>query len=254
MAGKSPLSHNAAGNGVLEMLLCAPLALFFIFVAVDGGMSHLEREALLDALHTGVISGARQIQKESLYDTNADNTLTVNNTTVRNLTDGVANAINERVRSAKGRFLNSNDTATSHYKVVVSALLLPVNKESGEIQSTFAGAEVLAMAVKPEATPAFDLRNAIPNFPVVSQADFVDAELGGEPEATPSRFALPLGVSYRADNPNSIQKSFLDQTVIIYAEITAIPNGINLGYAQRALGSFYGLQLQELLSVRTILK
>lgn len=241
------------GNGVLEMLLCTPLALLFLFVAVDGGISQLEKEALVDSLHTGVIDGSRFLQNQSLFSIDDSNGLALNREAVQTMVSGIARALDNKVVAAKRGYI-SNGVTVSKYKIVVSAILMPVNPESGEISGNFLNGEVITTAVEPSRGANFNLPEEVPTFPYVTEADFVNHELSANSNSLPSPFAIPLGVSYRADNPEAIKLTYSDQTIIIYAEITSLPTGLNPAFAKSVLGRFYGLQLQELLSVRTLTK
>ena len=44
------------GNAILEMVLFVPLALFFLFIAIDAGLSLTQRAGVQDAFRSGVNS------------------------------------------------------------------------------------------------------------------------------------------------------------------------------------------------------
>lgn len=245
--------RSSIGNAIVEMLLFTPIALFFLFVVIDAGMLALEKAAISDALRSGMNSELLFGQQGSVIQMGDDFSLQLASgfsleqatTEVPQLLAEVSSQIVSEVARTQGY---EETEVPSSFQVTLAALLLSIDPVSGQVLNS----RVLYPIVKvPDGPSSFNLTQYNSDYPHRSMDEFIVEQLHLTADNQPSPYALPAGLAY---NPSSLlpgEARYLENAVMLYGEVTAIPRGINNSYVKSALGSFYVLQDQYLIPLRS---
>lgn len=215
------------GNGLLDMVIFTPLALFFLFVATDAGFYLFERSALLNAFGEALVSDA---QFGTPLEVNDSFELVINSQRVGDLIRGVADELELAMSHIK--------TADNTYRVEVSAIIFSVDPDSGELTD-------YQEAGAPEVRGSFNLSGVAPGYPRKSRSDFLAEQFERTRE---SRIhAIPIGPVMRR---GQVSTRYFDKSLAIYAELTALPDGIAASAVKSSLGEYFALQEQSLVVTR----
>ncbi len=133
------------GEGMLEMILCVPLALLILFVGIDVGLSRLDAALVTDAVREGVhnqaFNNADKIYKLSKGNVQIDQAVVEAN--AKNIADRISNEV-----SAKRLSLASSD-GNNQIKVAVTPVTFDIDVRTGVVKSYQKGSEVLAQYGSP---------------------------------------------------------------------------------------------------------
>lgn len=234
------LFRSQLGSPSMEMVLCTPLALLFLFVAIDGGLAFIEKAALSDALRSG-------LNTEGICDSYKGQ-LTPDGTgqfvVGADLTQFVQCVSGEIRKNIIQTRPSGSGAAMSDFKVTLQPVILDMDPQNGHfLRYRFIAPEVQV--------GSFDIHTASPSYPLKSKDTFVGELLSEEADAPVSRYASPVGVSYSATDPGSSALRFMPQSLLLYGEITALTRGINHSYVSRILGRLYALQKQDFRLLRS---
>lgn len=229
------------GNGALEMILFLPLALFFLFVVTDAGLTYIEQGAVRDAVRSGLHHENRI--NAAIYRPYASGAETINHAELRRLCEELAEEVFNSLGRAKAPLGNS---AEADYAVEVSAISLAVDGDRGVLEDT--NYKILHTALLPES--GFSSAGTADGYPYISREDFLVENLTEDQGQALSRFALPLGPRYAVHEPASAR--FLPEAIALYIEVRTLPSGINRPYIKSLLGRNYALQHQQLISPRSL--
>ncbi len=229
------------GNGALDMVLCLPFALFFLFIVTDAGMTFVERGAVVDAVRTGLNAEELLTRGKTLLQMTDSYELVPDQEVIRVLTKQIADEIFLRVDN--GRWQMRQEGA-ANFAVEVSALALCVDALTGELCAS-QSYEILFTAVKPES-----LSLPLDQTQFLSREEFLKHRFAEEKNMVPSRFALPLGIVYGADDAQGVGMRYQAQVIALYVDVRSNPSGINQAYGRSVLGRAYQVQEQQLHLVR----
>ncbi len=233
-------SDNERGTSMMEMLLFTPVALVFLFVAIDGGLALTERAAIKDALRAGLNTESRLADAPLTIDSMGE--LTPESELIGRLAEEIGTAISANILEIKG----GGAAATRTYRVIVQPYLLNIEESSGALlEVTPIGAE----SVQPLGPSSFSIQAEVPDFNYVSQGEYIASLKELSQSAAPSQFAIPTSPSRSAS-----VKRFLPSAIAIYTEVTGLTRGINPLFVRSVLGNFYALEEQEFLSLRNQLR
>lgn len=211
------------GTSPLEMLLCVPIALLFLFVVIDGGLALIERSSLRDGLRAGLNFEAAVVAGQDAAGTIAEEIL--------------SNALRAAGVSDEDR----------RVAVEVRVLELAFDPLTGRLLSTGAVRET-AREVRPAGGDALERASAA-GYDYVTAEAFIEATLRHDADG-PHPFAVPLGLRYRADRSESAAVHYQTPLTVLYAELRALPAGTNQRYTRSVLGRFYALQEQTVRIMR----
>lgn len=235
---------NANGNGVLEALLCTPLALMLLFVVTDGGLALVERAAITDALRAGAKSEAQLLSSADAMSFDGSLLLSEHTSEINALSQRVADDVSAKLSAIKDAALADS---SAPYRVAVTPVVASIDSDSGALTT------YRSMDTRYGGDTSFELSHAVPEYPVVAIDQFLAQRLGGA-GGSPSQYAFALGVAYNAEDPHAASLRYLEQSLLLHIEVTTLTNGLNRQYVNSTLGRFYALQDQELFVVRTQLQ
>lgn len=231
------LGKSQRGTSMMEMLLFTPVALVFLFVAVDGGLALTERAAIKDALRAGLNAEGRLADAPLTIDFAGE--LNPESPHIEKLAEEIGTAISTNILEIKG----GRAAATETYRVIVQPYLLNIDESSGELLDvTPIGSET----VQPRGPSSFSIQAEVPDFNYISQGEYISLLKESGQGSAPSQFAIPTSLSSSAS-----AKRFLPSAIALYTEVTGLTQGINPLFVRSVLGNFYALEEQEFLSLRT---
>lgn len=237
------ISWGESGNASLEMLLFLPLALLFIFISTDTGLSFLERATIEDLVRS-TINEERVIQsEEAVIVLNRDNELEPRGDALRDLLSALADELSARLTEAKGGL---RDEFADDFGLEVGAVAVNIDPETGAL-----GQSPSYQLVDRVLLPELGVENPEANSPegnYVSRDQFIQAQLGKQ---TPNRFAIPQNLVYSTTTSETPVLRYFEQTYALYAEVRTRANGINRDYVKSVLGNFSSVQVQLLSPLRT---
>ena len=239
------MNKGAKGNVLLDLVLVAPIALLLLFVGIDSGLTYIERSAVYDSLRAGLNAEALISKKVQLYSYGAGKRFEIDSEELEFAANEVAKEIASNISHAVRPITNDG---IAQVGIEVSALLLNVDPESGKINLNDEF-EVLTTARIPD-NGVDDPHLNIAGYSYRSAKEFISAQIEADSANSASRFAVPLGISYDAENPDSPSQRYLEKALVLYAEVRTITAGVNQNYVKRVLGRFYALQEQQIRSLR----
>ena len=211
------ISFKERGNAILELVLFVPLALFFLFVAIDAGLSLIQRAGVQDAFRSGINSlpvYARQ----------------------HGLTAAMVDSVAEEISSNLANQFSLYPDSSNNFYVNVSMYEVEIDTNTGALNSfsIVANKEIGGLSQS----------NTIKSF--ADKNDFISQRL--VTTSTLSKYAEPAAF-VNFSNSNSRQV-YQENSHVLYAEVRAIPVGVNSSYLTSALGGLYSIQVQELELIR----
>lgn len=241
MIAELRLKNNIAGNSALEMLLFTPLALLFLFVAVDGGLAYTERAAVHDALRAGIAGHTREAQGTTyINDPTSDSGASLNNDNVQNIANDV---LNETFLQLQRTQAVADDIADSRFRVDVLAAELDFNSTDGTLQSD------TPRVIYQNSRGSFDIQQLSSEANLAAPLEQLSANLHPQLTMTPSPYALPLTPTYDAQGTLNTD-SFFPHSVVIFVQISAVPRGLHPEVTNSMIGKFFALQDSEVFIVR----
>lgn len=233
---ESRCKPRTAGDAILDLVVFMPLFLFFLFVVVDGGLAWRSQAATRDAIRAGLNASGLRTKKLGPLNFTLDNGLQYDHEKAEELSEDVA----AQLAGWIAPLVQQNTKYGTPFKVSVAPLVLSIDQQSGRIDSSYWGSE------KHSGNILFDITQEIPDFKLRSKEDFVQAKLVSD--QPPSQYALPtsqgLGVA-------GVGMGYMEKTVLLYVEVTALPWGTNSEFVKKVLGGYFGLQDQELIILRS---
>jgi hypothetical protein len=242
---RSSVKNKESGNALLEMALFVPLALLFLFVAIDAGATLLEQAAVRDALRTTLNSEIQNIKaNDRLLRQDIQNS--GSNISIAEpdyYSEELAARLHSRVAASQARF-SSSDLGRAGVRIAL--IRIYINPQSGDLDST-RPYQIITNSVLPEDGLE---KSSISSdqFPYISMEDFIEEELQSDGV---NRFVQLSGLSYRSDRPEEPTRRFASSTLVLYTEVRSIANGINQGLTSSLLGRLYALQEQQLRPLRS---
>lgn len=232
------------GSAIMEMVLFTPLALFFLFAVIDGGLALLQRAAVTDALRAGLNTELLYNQDGSVlrFDEQSLSPVVNENQALRLLT-ALASEIAESVKTVQN--YGEGETPTT-FKVTVAGVVVDIDPRTGALGST--NRVVIGPVYAGDAN--FDLRTEIPQYDSVSSEDYIENELITERGKLPSSLAIPIGVDYGAAE-ESVTVRYLDKAVLLYAGVEGTSKTPFNAPTKSLLGTLYGIHEQHLMLLRT---
>ncbi len=213
---KKQVAKLEKGNAILEMLLFVPLALFFLFIAIDAGLSLTQRAGIQDAFRSGV-NALPLFAKE--------HGVSVETTTK------VAEEIFNNLNNQFSLYPNSNN-----YYVNTTLYEAEIDTSTG----AFIGYNVVSNIE----LGGISESNTLKSF--ADKNDFISERLVST--SSLSKYAEPAAfINYSNSNA---QQVYRENSYVLYAEVRAIPVGVNSSYLTSVLGGLYSIQVQELELVR----
>lgn len=229
--------RKQCGNSVLEMLLCTPLALLFLFVVTDTGLSLIDGAALKDAVRTGIAAQAAVGRELPLVRLGADGEFLAMaqselETSGRELADAVEQAVLRTKRNSVG------DTRVP-ISIDVTPVTVEIDAATGKLDL---GSLRAANSVGSRSSAPVSVCDA--ELPPLA---FAQSQLQAEQGKAPSRYATPSGFNVGTGAP---QVAYLPQAVFFAVSVRVQPSGVNPKYSNNALGRVRALCEQQLTEVR----
>lgn len=215
---------NACGNAALEMLLCTPIALFFLFAVTDTGLTFIQSAGLRDAIRAGIAAEARSGKEAPAL------TLNESGEFVESSRADLADTARRIAQSIEANVLQSKvygvNDANPMFEIEVTPVMVGINAETGklELDSIEVGAAVRSPASVSAA--ALDCAQEQPG-------DFVTAQLGANQGELPSRYAVPAGFTFGG---GSAQAVFVPKGLFFHVRTRVLPGSINAGFVAGILG------------------
>ena len=233
---KESLYHHRSqlGNGVLEMLLSIPIALILLFVAVDLGLSYLDRAMISDA--------ARETAHEYAPSQFSENTspmftvsgqgIVLNEQSMLDYTTRIANRFKTIVEER--RVVLGSQNSLQNVKIIVTPVLLSINTQSGAI---LGHDKVLAAEAS---VGNLGLTLSSKNHQISSDQYLVNLFSS----AFQGTYAVPtISMSAGGDR-------YLPQSLGVLVSVEAISPQINPYIGELVLGGNMGIQIHEFQLVR----
>ncbi|MCB0323171.1 MAG: hypothetical protein KDD69_06335 [Bdellovibrionales bacterium] len=241
-AGPSTCSSiDERGNGPLDVVLFLPLALFFLFVVTDGGLTLIEKGVIRDAIRSGLQGDSSRTSEHPARENDDPSASLIDPEGARHLVQELAQAVASQLERARP---TTGESSAPHFGVRVSALEIGVNPNTGALAP---GARYRTIA----AHEIGSLDGAtVEGYPYESRENYLANALERDAAASISRFARPAGVQFSVlgDAP---QARFLARTLALHIEVRAVAGGTNRSFIRAALGRFYALQEHHLRTART---
>jgi len=225
---------NSDGNAMLETVMFIPLALFFLFVVIDSGLSLIQRASIQDDFRSAIHSTAAYVKTIS-----SNNILEFNDTQLESLAGNIANELFSNVSSSFGVL---PDAENSLFAVSVTAFELTVASDGKAGSLRQVGNSEL---------PVFGLSQVaakVPSTQFTTMQEFIDAELEQDSLNAVSKYAHPVGYIHSAEG-GSVDE-YKNRSILIYVEVRAVPKGLNLAFVGQTFGRFFSIHQQSLRSVR----
>lgn len=236
--------NNYRGSALLETTLFVPVLLFFLFVVIDGGLALTERAGLINALRTSLHSEGLHSKEAPFLEVAPGGELELNSSAPDTLA-ALATAAWDSALGVQGYEAGDPPPTLS---ITLSLVVLDIDAQSGALLD-YNVAHSVTLPFGPQHP---DLPQHNPNFPYLSREEFLAQKLslhGG----SASPYAVPAIPAYQPDGSPG-EEQYLDRSVALYGEITALTRGVNPAFAKSVLGNFYSLQEQQLVLNRTIFR
>ncbi|MFN8390273.1 MAG: TadE family protein [Bdellovibrionota bacterium] len=217
------------GTAMLEMVLFTPLALLFLFAAIDVGLFFHEKAALADAVRSGMNVHLASKHLHGIADSYTER---LEPESVLGLLREVAEGIRENV-------LNSRDQkGAPDVEVQVSAHLFRATTDPSD------GSLIEIMSEGDSAVYPQLMTPRVSSFNKPIRCERFMEELARESK-TSGRFlySLPLAPVYRSDTEPEVR--YLPRILLLCSEVTATPRALTMRLTSGLLGT--RLQLNELL-------
>ena len=228
------------GNCVLEMLLFTPLALFFLFAVIDGGLTFREKSAVVDAIRSGILSQALHRGFNTITSAEFVESLDIPAEQVDQMLSGVTAEVAENILRSRGQPENAE---IKDFRVSAALVALNVDNATGELVSH----RTLNPIITYPAHSVFNISDLVPDFPHRSIQAFVADSLALEYSRTPSSYAVPLTI---AREHNGLRHSFLQRTLLLCVEVTALPKSFAPVISRNLLGRYYAVEEHQLMPLR----
>jgi len=192
------------------MLLFTPLALLFLFLAIDGGLALRERAAIVDALRGGLNSALAVAKERNPIWVSPSLDVEYDQAGLEAMLDEVAKHTNRMLLRAKGT------TESGRYRLRLELYRIPIDMGTGAISG--APVELIPVVVPPG---PYD--GDLPYFEKPA-GEFVaeHVERAELPDGS-SAYAIPT-VNTEVDGA---QNRYLASTLVLYGEVVAITNGLH---------------------------
>jgi hypothetical protein len=223
------------GNGMLEFLLYTPVLLLLVFGVTDAGFVYTEKVALVDNLRSSLNSSAHFIKTNPLLKIQQDSSVVVDQQNADYLVRELAELVLKNFTHTLASLPSSSEP---NYTINIALLKLDADTSSPENLANFSTSSLLSVATLSSSNPVFNIKNAIPNFSYIPMDNFINNSI----RENSSLYSHIIGVGQ--------QTAHIEDTFLLYGEVSTLARGINQSYAKSALGQFYGLQEQLLLPVR----
>jgi hypothetical protein len=237
---QQPAKKQEAGNSLLEMLLFTPLALFFLFAVIDGGLLFRDKAAVTEAVRSGINSSPTLPGYSKFIDSSGEENDSLPDSD--ELLQGIADEVAANIRRSQG--IHADNPAYDTFRVSAALVRMDIDPDSGRlIQSRIASPE----AQSPK-QGSFDIRQAAPDFPHQAIGDFVQDSLSEDALRPVSSFASPAAAVFRFGE--SAQSRYRSHAYAICVEVTALPKTISAGLTKILLGKYFALEEHQLLPLR----
>ena len=220
----SKIRCSESGNGPLEMLVFLPLAMFFLFLVVDGGMAYVDRSTIVDALRAGLNS-------QGIYEAGTVQELGDGSAIeiVDFAAEGLVTSVGQEIESILNRRFSSED-----YQLTITAMQIAVDPQTGETIG-------FPIEIASFRAGEFRVGSKAPKFQATSRGEFLASELARD--SMPSRYALRSGARYTVFGEYT-DGQFLDRGIILYGEVIGMTRGFARQYVKRILGRYFVVQTQ----------
>lgn len=229
---------DAHGNAALDVVLFLPLALFFLFVVTDGGLTLVQQAELRDSVRAGLHAEYASASPFLLTRDGSDLLSEVDTTAARNLAEHLADELYSRIAP-------SSETSPRR-GVEVSIFLLEIDPKTGALLQ--ASPKRVATSYQPG--NSFPQSAIVSSYPYKSREDYLKEELI-DPDKEASIYAQNLGPVYQLNGEVNSDLRYASKAAVVYVEVRAVVQGINAEFSKSALGRFYGFQLQHLQPLRS---
>lgn len=210
-------NKDSAGNAMLELVLFTPLALFFLFISIDCGLSLIQRAGIQDAFRSGIGSLPLFAKQDGATAITADR-----------VADEIFNNLNNIYSMYSG--------SQNNYYVNTSLYEVNIDPQSGSFESY--------NIISNKELGSFSEGNTLRSF--ATKSGFISTKLVATSGL--SKYADPAAL-IQFNNRDS-QQVYKNKSYLLYAEIKAIPVGINTNFLSSTLGGVYSLQVQQLELIR----
>lgn len=226
--------RNTRGNAMLETVLFMPLALFFLFIVIDTGLSLLQRASLEDDFRSAIHSTAayaKTISPLSVQEFDEEN--------IRDLVNSVSEELFSNVSSSFGVLPDASDSLFA-VSVVAFELSITAEGQTGSIEQ-LSRTEIPVQGLSAVASK-------VPSTQFLSMQEFINLELDQDTQSTVSKYAHPVGFMHTAEGGSN--DNYKNRSILIYVELRAIPKGLNLAFVGQTFGQFFSIQKQSLRAIR----
>jgi hypothetical protein len=231
------------GSALLEMILFTPLAMLFLFIVVDGGLSLLERAAISDSIRSGLNTESLHNKSGNVLYLDQSYSLQIAEDETLRLLSAIASQISENITTTR---LFDWNKQSLNMAVIVAGVVVDIDASSGQNSMTYDSIGPVSISLG-----SLQSNATIHSLQKVSREEFIERQLRDSRNSTPSAFALPIGINYGDRGETNLEINYFQKSVLIYAEALVLTRGLNPTYAETILGSFYGFQDQYLFLLRT---
>ena len=229
------------GNTLVEMLLFTPLALFFLFVVIDGGLTLRERSVITDAIRSGLNSHSVQSGFSSLtFGARSDDSGALQDSDI--LLAGVVREISKNIANSRGLFAAA---PFSNFKVTGALITLDFDPQSGKLIAHQVSKPYLSSP--PGST--FDIQQTVPGYPHISIDSFVENLLMRDYSRERSSYAIPLSRIADLNRPSQ-RALFMNRALALCIEVSALPVTMSPMMTKTILGQFYAVEEHQMLPLR----
>lgn len=231
--------RNQLGNAALETVLFLPIALFFLFVAIDVGLCLIQRASIKDDFRS-TLNSVASYAKPLLQKGGAD----LSRQELEMLAESISNELNTSLARTYRLVRGAQDDKSS-YATRVSIYSIEISSESGNLEAGTLD-EVYQLEEPPGGLQ--QLAELVSAAAFIEEGEYVNAVLDSDTGLTTSRFAQAVGFLHAPEGRSADQ--FRERSLLLYLEVRAIPQGINLDYVDNILGRFLSIQQQNLELIR----
>ena len=224
--------NDQVGTSLLEMVLFTPLALMIIFLGTDSALRFVEMAGVNDAIRSALKAEVENFNDRSLFQTSLDGTINIDEASLSQATNGVAQRISNQISQTKASLPNAT---REDYFIEVTPISVPV-QSTGRLETS---------SLNLHSAASFN-SNAQDS---VSSSEINEIlELSQSNPDSPSSYSIAIGPDYQA---SASELRFFDMALFLYVRVRGQTSGISPGN-NWATGNLFEVDESQLIPLRTI--
>jgi Flp pilus assembly protein TadG len=220
--------QNESGNGILEMLLFIPIALVFLFVGIDIGLSYVDKAMLSDAVrettHEEMVSRVSSTG-QSVYQVSAGSVV-IKVDLLNQFCQNLANRVSTVIAERRINFLGAGNAVS----VKVTPVRIQINTQNG----TVSGYTKMSPINSSNGQSSINLGNKIQT---ISDDNYLNSLFSSN--------GTTEGYGILATNYSDTSTLYLTETLGLLVTVEALSPSINPQFLQHILDSDLGIQIQD---------